>query len=230
MATPTPGRRRGSRDTPEARTTIGLRAPDWSRSPISSGAAAPRVAHTFADSGPVPERELAQRAGLGWVGKNTMLIRPQLGLVLPDRLRVHRSALTPSRVNDRPLWNLYPLPGRLSDRRLRRGASARRHAMHLLPHHRAQGTDPRAARARLDGWVFGCDICNEVCPWNQRFASPGTVEAFRSREALEKPMQTFSNGWIRPSSTPVWRHAVGRTGLEGMRRNFRAAFGGRDDD
>ena len=132
----------------------------------------------------MPERELAQRAGLGWIGKNTMLIRPGagsfffLGTIFTDSCSTRRSD------HDRPLRQVHPVPRRLSHRGVRRAAPARRDPLYLLPHDRAEGPIPEPLAERLEGWVFGCDICQEVCPWNQRFAEASSAEAFRSRDAL----------------------------------------------
>jgi epoxyqueuosine reductase len=77
----------------------------------------------------------------------------------------------------------------------------------------------------MRGFAFGCDICNDVCPWNQRFAEPTTVVELRPRRTLAGIDQTHFDGMEegefqrRYGDTPF-----GRPGLAGMRRNVRAAL------
>jgi epoxyqueuosine reductase len=186
-----------------------------------------QVARVYTDAGPVPERELAQRAGLGWMGKNTMLIRPGVGsfffigsiftdLALePDAPFEADHCGTCTRCLDACPTQAFVEP---------RVLDATRCISYLTIEHK--GPIPESVASRLEGWVFGCDICNEVCPWNQRFAAPGTVDAYRSREALAESDPSF---FERMTSDEFDRRfgdtPLERPGLEGMRRNFRAAFG-----
>ena len=77
----------------------------------------------------------------------------------------------------------------------------------------------------MAGWVFGCDICQEVCPWNQRFATPTAVEAFRPLGHLDGA----EPGMFEEMDEAEFDRRFGgtpfeRPGLTGMRRNFRAAY------
>jgi epoxyqueuosine reductase len=184
------------------------------------------IAHTFADSGPVPERSLALRAGLGWIGKNTMLIRPGagsfffIGTIFTDlRLEQDRGVITDHCGSCTRCLDACPT-GALVEPRL---LDATRCISYLTIEQK--GPIPEPLAERLDGWVFGCDICNEVCPWNQRFAEPGCAEEYHAREALagaepelfeRMDEQEFTR---RFGDTPLER-----PGLQGMRRNFRAAL------
>ena len=184
------------------------------------------VARVYTDAGPVPERELAQRAGLGWIGKNTMLIRPGTGsfffigsiftdlTLAPDPPFEMDHCGTCTRCLD-----ACPT-GALVEPRL---LDATRCIAYATIEHR--GPIPEPVAGRLEGWVFGCDICNEVCPWNQRFAAPGPVLAFRSRGALEGA----DPGYFERMDEEEFARRFGdtpleRPGLAGMRRNFRAVF------
>ena len=75
--------------------------------------------------------------------------------------------------------------------------------------------------------MFGCDICNDVCPWNQRFATPTQVAEFRPQGRLNGADPGF---FERMDDAEFVRRFGGtpleRPGLAGMRRNFRAAFSG----
>jgi len=189
----------------------------------SQGAA---IAHTYTDSGPVPERALALRAGLGWIGKNTMLIRPGagsfffIGTIFTDLvLDVDDSIPTDHCGSCTRCLEACPTEALVEPRVL----DATRCISYLTIEQK--GPIPESFAKRLDGWVFGCDICNEVCPWNQRFAEASSAEAFRSRHAFagagadlfeEMDEEEFAR---RFGDTPLER-----AGLRGMRRNFRAAL------
>ena len=176
----------------------------------------------------MPERELAQRAGLGWIGKNTMLIRPDagsfffIGSVFTDLpLGAGRAVRAGS------LRQLHPLSGRLPHRRLRGAATC-----WTPPAASPISPSSRRARSRrswpsgFEGYAFGCDICNDVCPWNQRFAQPTSVPEFQPGAALAGAEPDFFERMTeeefraRFGDTPLER-----PGLAGMRRNFRAAYG-----
>jgi epoxyqueuosine reductase len=184
------------------------------------------LSRTFTDAGPVPERELAQRAGLGWIGKNTMLVRPDAGsfffigsvftdlpLKADDAFELDRCGSC-TRCLDACPTDAFVAP-RLLD--------ATRCISYLTIEQK--GPIPDELADRFEGYAFGCDICNDVCPWNQRFASPTDLPEFQPDSSLagaapdlfeEMSEEEFS---ARFGDTPLER-----PGLAGMRRNFRAAF------
>lgn len=185
------------------------------------------LSRTFADAGPVPERELAQRAGLGWIGKNTMLISPGagsfffIGSVFTD---LPLAADTPFEL-DRcgsctRCLEACPTSAFVGPRIL----DATRCISYLTIEQK--GPIPSELAGKFQGYAFGCDICNDVCPWNQRFAQPTDIPEFQPSLGLADTGPDFFEGMTeeefvdRFGDTPLER-----PGLEGMRRNFRAAFG-----
>jgi epoxyqueuosine reductase len=185
-----------------------------------------RLAHTWTDSGPVPERSLALRAGLGWIGKNTMLIRPGagsfffIGSIFTDLELEQDQAIVSDHCGSCTRCLDACPTGALVEPRL---LDATRCISYLTIEQK--GPIPEPLAERLDGWVFGCDICNEVCPWNLRFAEPTSADAFRTRHALDgtgpELFDTMDDEEFarRFGDTPLER-----AGLAGMRRNYHAAL------
>src|SRR5574341_437648 len=131
------------------------------------------IAHKiYTDTGPLLERELAQRAGLGWIGKNSMLIHPQAGsyFLIGEALMDLELPPDPPFTADRcgtctRCIEACPTSAILGDRTL----DARRCISYLTIE--LKGSIPEELRDRCSGWVFGCDICQVVCPWNLCFAA-----------------------------------------------------------
>jgi epoxyqueuosine reductase len=189
-----------------------------------------RLAHIFADSGPVPERALALRAGLGWIGKNTMLIRPSagsfffIGTLFTDlALEQDRTDATDHCGSCTRCLDACPTGALVEPRVL----DATRCISYLTIEQK--GPIPVGLAERLDGWVFGCDICNEVCPWNLRFAEATGAEEFRSRHLLDGAGPELFDEMEEEDFTRRFGHTpLERPGLRGMRRNLHAALARQD--
>lgn len=157
----------------------------------------------YTDTGPILERELAQEAGLGWIGKNTCLINPQhgsyfflaeilLGLDLqPDPPFTADHCGSCTRCIDACPTKCI-LPNRVLD--------ASRCISYLTIE--KKGAIPPEIRPEIGNWVFGCDICQEVCPWNMRFAQPTEDPVFNEFFSLVLPsICKIPWGWTHNPST-----------------------------
>ena len=142
----------------------------------------------YTDSGPLLEREFAQRAGLGWIGKNTCLINPRAGsyfllaeILLGIELEPDPPITTDHCGKCTRCLDACPTGCILPDRTI----DARRCISYLTIE--LKGAFPVDLRPQVDDWVFGCDICQQVCPWNQRFATSESDPAFAARPGLPDP-------------------------------------------
>ena len=182
-------------------------------------------ARPFADAGPVPERELAQRAGLGWIGKNTMLLRPGvgswfvIGSVINDlELQGDAAFETDHCGSCTRCLDACPTEAFIEPRLL----DATKCLSYQTIEHR--GPIPEDIAQHMEGWIFGCDICNEVCPWNQRFAAPSTIPEFRPRHTIDLDDPDCFNQLSAPAFDELFGDtALARPGLDRMRRNVLAA-------
>jgi epoxyqueuosine reductase len=140
----------------------------------------------FVDSGPVLERDVASVSGIGWIGKNTHLISPQLG----SWFFLGELFVSVDLIYDRPIRDrcgqcdlclkACPTGAFAGPYQL----DARRCISYLTIE--LKGAIPRHLRSLIGNHVFGCDICQEVCPYNVK-ARATTEEAFSPREGLYMP-------------------------------------------
>jgi epoxyqueuosine reductase len=182
------------------------------------------------DTAPLLERDYARRAGLGWFGKNTMLLNRRqgsyffLGALLVD---LDLQADEPHQTShcgtctaclDSCPTGAFAGPGLLD---------ARRCLSYLTIDLR--GPVPAELRPALGEWVFGCDVCQEVCPWNRK-ALPGTEPAWQARPDLE----SLDLAELLGLSEEQFRHrfrgtALTRARRRGLLRNAALALGSQGD-
>lgn len=155
---------------------------------IETQTGAPVQQRWYSDTGPLLERDLAQRAGLGWIGKNTCLIHPAQGsyFLLAEILLSIELEPDPPFPHDRcgsctRCLEACPTACILPDRTI----DARRCISYLTIE--LKGAIPVDLRTQMGDWVFGCDICQQVCPWNQRFAPAPGDPAFSVRPGVLRP-------------------------------------------
>ena len=181
---------------------------------------------TFVDAGPVPERDLAQRAGLGWIGKNTMLIDPAIGsftfigTVLTDAELEPDAPFEADRCGTcRACLDACPTAAFPEAHVL----DARRCISYLTIERR--GDFSGVEREQVGEWLFGCDICQDVCPWNVRFARATTDAAFARRpETADPDLAQLLRIETTTFASRYGETAFERPGVEGMRRNAQAVL------
>jgi len=182
------------------------------------------------DTAPLLERSYARLAGLGWIAKNTCLINERLGSWLflgelltslelePDRPPPDRCGSCTRCIDACPTGAIVPTPSADGPRW---AVDSRRCISYFTIEHR--GAIPPEQREGLGRHVFGCDICQDVCPWNRR-APPSSDPAFAAREVAPplEELAALSEAEFRERyrSTPVWRARY-----QGFLRNVAVAMG-----
>jgi len=180
---------------------------------------------SFVDSGPVLERDLAQRAGLGWFGKNTLLINPQLGsffflgaLFLDVALQADDPFASDHCGTCTRCLDACPTQAFVAPRVL----DARRCISYLTIELKGPHTPEQAAM--VGEHLFGCDICQEVCPWNHKYSAGATESAFSPLERLAAPdARALARAFLATSpaefSTALKHTPLSRAKLSGLKRN-----------
>jgi epoxyqueuosine reductase len=198
---------------------------------LSSMCGAGFEGRAYVDTGPVQERVYAQHAGLGWIGKNTCLINEELGSWVFLSVILCNLPLTP----DPPALDQCGSCERCLDA-CPTGALVEPHvldATRCLSYLTIElkGAIPAAQREDVGRHAYGCDICQEVCPWNLTPSTGVTDEAaWLPRAAFDRP--SLLELWRRPDDELrrlLKGSAMKRAGVTRLRRNLAVAIGNTGD-
>ena len=192
----------------------------------------------YVDTGPMLERDLARRAGLGWFGKNTNLLNPTLGsffflgaLLLDLELEADAPFATDHCGTCTRCIQSCPT-GAIVEPRVLDATKCLSYTTIEL-----RGPIPEELRVAQGQLVYGCDICQDVCPWNEKFARDSSEPAFAPRLALtDKDARTLARDLLAMSDDEFREAYKGspmkRAKLRGLQRNAAVTLGvvGNADD
>ena len=180
----------------------------------------------YVDTGPLLERDLARRAGLGWFGKSTMLINPKIGsffflgaLVVELELALDAPFEADRCGSCTRCLDACPTQAFVEPRVL----DATRCISYLTIE--ARGETPEALREAVGEHLYGCDVCQDVCPWNVKFATPlPDASPYRPRAAIAgKDARTLAREILAMTEeefrTAFRGSPMKRAKLQGLKRN-----------
>lgn len=175
----------------------------------------------FVDSAPVLDKVWAQKSGLGWVGKNTNLISKKVGsfffvaeLILDIELEYDNPTVTDHCGSCTRCIDACPTEAIIAPYVVDGSKCISYYTIEL------KENIPQEVKGKFDDWIFGCDVCQDVCPWN-RFSAPHSelllnpkeeILAFSKQDWLDITEETFSKVFQKS--------AVKRTKFEGFKRNI----------
>jgi len=178
----------------------------------------------FCDSAPLLEKELAQRAGLGWIGKNSLLISPIFGslfnlgelilnIELPTSLPQNKDFCGKCHlcIDACPTQCIQPDRTLIADHCI----------SYLTIEHK--GRIDRSLRSKMDSWLFGCDICQIVCPWNKE-----KIIAYQNKQSGKNPFQKklMDDGFSNEQFLSKYGNfPIKRIKRRGFLRNYAIALG-----
>ena len=193
-------------------------------------------ARTYVDTGPVQERVFAAEAGLGWIGKNTMLIHPALGSHLFLGVLLTDLEMTPDQREPdhcgtcRACLDACPTDAFVEPHVL--------DATRCISYATIEdpGPIPEELREQQGGWLFGCDVCQDVCPFNQRRGrqAPADPLGLRERLSARDQWRAPTLEWVLGLDESAFRDATRRSPLRrakhrGLIRNALVAAGNTGD-
>jgi epoxyqueuosine reductase len=181
----------------------------------------------YIDTGPLSDRAAAAQAGLGWIAKNSMLINEQLGsyTFIGTLLTSLENDIAPAAVADRcgtctRCLDACPTQAILPNRTVASEA--------CISYATIEHRGPLPPALPLAGNAFGCDICQEVCPWNGEPAA--AHPAFAARESYRATPVSDLLRFSQSDFSELFRKsAIKRAKLAGMKRNVEALGGGQRD-
>ena len=186
----------------------------------------------YTDTGPILERDLAQRAGLGWIGKNTCLINPKRGsyfflaeILLGIELPVDESFTSDHCGTCTRCIDACPTQAILPNRTL----DANLCISYLTIENKAE--IPAELRPKLSDLIFGCDICQQVCPWNGKTFKRSNVQTFE-RPTIQPEQNLVSELSLTPQdfNKKFKDNPVKRAKRRGYLRNVAVALGNTGDE
>lgn len=173
----------------------------------------------FVDSAPVMERQWAAKSGLGWIGKNTLLINKNQGsFFFLAELIIDLELEADGPIKDYCGTCTKCIDACPTDAITPYSLDASKCISYLTIELKEE--IPNEFKDQMEGWAFGCDICQDVCPWN-RFSKPHQEPQFRPKDEL---VELFNNNW-QDLTEEVFRStfkgsAVKRTKFQGIKRNL----------
>lgn len=175
----------------------------------------------FVDSAPVLERSWAEKAGLGWIGKNTCLITPKqgsyffIGEIITTALLQEDTDMVPNHCGGCTRC-IHACPTGALDAE---GLDSRKCISYLTIEYRGEKL-PEAFKDKMENWIFGCDICQEVCPWN-RLAEPHHEPRFTPSQRLALMRKADWKKLDEQTYRDLFRgSAVKRAKFTGLKRNI----------
>lgn len=175
----------------------------------------------FVDSAPILERDWAKKSGIGWIGKNTLLIHPQKG----SFFFLAEIILDLDLEYDNPMSDYCGTCTRCIDACPTDAIDAHGYLMDgskCISYLTIELKDeiPAEFNGKIDNWMFGCDICQQVCPWN-RFSKPHNEAEFIPKEdLLTMTKEEWQNMTQSTFNSLFEGSAVKRTKYEGLKRNI----------
>lgn len=175
----------------------------------------------FVDSAPVMDKIWAQKSGLGWIGKNTNLISKKVGsfffvaeLILDIELEYDNPTPTDHCGSCTRCIDACPTKAIIAPYVVDGSKCISYFTIEL------KENIPQEVKGKFDDWIFGCDVCQDVCPWN-RFSSPHNEPLFQPKEEI---LSFSKQDWIditeETFSKVFQKSAVKRAKFEGFKRNI----------
>lgn len=174
----------------------------------------------FVDSAPVLERAWAARSGLGWIGKNSNLISRKygsfvfIGELIIDRELEYDNPAKDYCGNCTKCIDACPTNAVIADRVI----DANRCISYQTIENK--GEIDNKFKGKIRNWIFGCDICQDVCPWNKRIKPAGEPDFMPCKEMLEMNRDDWEKLDEKRYNELFSGTAVKRAGFSGLKRNI----------
>ena len=174
------------------------------------------------DTSPISEKVWAQRAGIGWIGKHTNLITREygswvfLGEIIIDSKLVYDSPFKQDLCGTcRACIDACPTDAIISEYKL--------DATKCISYQTIENREdiPQEFSDKMDNWIYGCDICQEVCPWSQKFSVYSDEDVFKPRNFLIENESDYLYNLTDQEYSKLFKNsAMKRSKLKGLKRNI----------